>query len=161
MLAHGARCSVGDQLHPSGAMDESTYRIIGTAYAEVEANPRVRLRYHTVAIGHADEAAIDVVGELLSDPNMLLGLADSGAHVGQICDTSFSTFFLRYWIGERKLMTFEEGIRKLTSDPAGFLGLAYAGRRRRRIPHQANGACERRTSRRPFRPQDRRSSSSK
>ncbi len=37
MLAYGAKCSVGDQLHPTGAMDESTYRLIGEAYAEVEA----------------------------------------------------------------------------------------------------------------------------
>ena len=36
MLALGAKCSVGDQPHPSGAMDESTYAIIGKAYAEVE-----------------------------------------------------------------------------------------------------------------------------
>lgn len=70
---------------------------------------------------------IDVVGELLSDRNMLLGLADSGAHVGQICDTSFSTYFLRYWIGERKLMPLEAGIRKLTSEPAEFLGLEDRG----------------------------------
>ncbi|MCC6484340.1 MAG: beta-galactosidase trimerization domain-containing protein [Armatimonadetes bacterium] len=37
MLAHGAKCSVGDQLHPNGWMDETTYRIIGQAYEEVEA----------------------------------------------------------------------------------------------------------------------------
>jgi len=36
MIAHGAKCSVGDQLHPSGRLDESTYRIIGAAFAEVE-----------------------------------------------------------------------------------------------------------------------------
>lgn len=36
-LAHGAKCSIGDQLHPSGLMDEATYTLIGTAYAEVEA----------------------------------------------------------------------------------------------------------------------------
>ncbi len=35
-LANGAHCSIGDQLHPSGKMDEATYRLIGTAYAEVE-----------------------------------------------------------------------------------------------------------------------------
>ncbi len=35
--ACGARCSVGDQLHPDGLFDEATYRLIGTAYAEVEA----------------------------------------------------------------------------------------------------------------------------
>ena len=37
MLANGAKCSVGDQLHPNGKMDETTYKIIGEAYAEVEA----------------------------------------------------------------------------------------------------------------------------
>ena len=34
-LANGARCSIGDQLHPDGLMDESTYRLIGQAYKEV------------------------------------------------------------------------------------------------------------------------------
>lgn len=37
MLAFGSKCSVGDQLHPSGLMDPSTYEMIGQAFAEVEA----------------------------------------------------------------------------------------------------------------------------
>ena len=36
MLANGARCSVGDQLHPSGKLDASTYRLIAPAYREVK-----------------------------------------------------------------------------------------------------------------------------
>ena len=36
-IANGARCSIGDQLHPEGLMDEATYRLIGAAYSEVEA----------------------------------------------------------------------------------------------------------------------------
>jgi hypothetical protein len=36
MLAYGAKCSVGDQLHPNGEMNLDTYRLIGEAYAEVE-----------------------------------------------------------------------------------------------------------------------------
>ncbi len=35
-LACGAGCSIGDQLHPAGRMNEATYRLIGAAYAEVE-----------------------------------------------------------------------------------------------------------------------------
>ncbi len=35
-LAMGAKCCVGDQLHPLGRFDLPTYRLIGTAYAEVE-----------------------------------------------------------------------------------------------------------------------------
>jgi len=37
MLAFGSKCSVGDQLHPSGEMNPDTYRLIGAAYSEVEA----------------------------------------------------------------------------------------------------------------------------
>lgn len=35
-VANGARCSIGDQLHPEGLMDEATYQLIGAAYGEVE-----------------------------------------------------------------------------------------------------------------------------
>ncbi len=36
MLALGAGCSVGDQLHPSGKMDMETYRRIGNVYQYIE-----------------------------------------------------------------------------------------------------------------------------
>lgn len=36
MMANGARCSVGDQLHPYGKMDEDTYKNIGYAYSYAE-----------------------------------------------------------------------------------------------------------------------------
>lgn len=35
MLAFNSRCSVGDQLHPSGQLDKSTYSLIGKAYQQV------------------------------------------------------------------------------------------------------------------------------
>ncbi len=35
-LANGACCSVGDQMHPEGFLDEATYELIGIAYAEAE-----------------------------------------------------------------------------------------------------------------------------
>ena len=35
MLAHGARCSIGDQLHPRGTLDQGSYELIGKAYARV------------------------------------------------------------------------------------------------------------------------------
>jgi len=33
--AYGARCSIGDQLHPSGEMDIATYKLIGAGYSEL------------------------------------------------------------------------------------------------------------------------------
>ncbi len=37
MLALGAGCSVGDQLHPTGTLDAATYKLIGSVYKSVEA----------------------------------------------------------------------------------------------------------------------------
>ena len=70
---------------------------------------------------------MDAVEEMLGHRDMVLGLADSGAHVGQICDSSFSSYFLRYWVQERELFTLEEGIRKLTFEPAQMFGLGDRG----------------------------------
>jgi len=39
-LANGACCSIGDQLHPEGLMDNATYSLIGKAYEEVESKER-------------------------------------------------------------------------------------------------------------------------
>lgn len=36
MLTYGAKCSVGDQMHPAGFMDLETYKTIGHAYKYVE-----------------------------------------------------------------------------------------------------------------------------
>lgn len=35
MLAHGARCSIGDQLHPRGTLDKAAYQLIGRVYQRV------------------------------------------------------------------------------------------------------------------------------
>jgi len=37
MLAHGARCSIGDQLHPRGTLDRGAYQLIGGVYDRVAA----------------------------------------------------------------------------------------------------------------------------
>ncbi len=44
---------------------------------------------------------LGAVEEMLDDPVVTLGLADAGAHVGQIMDASQPTFFLTYWVRER------------------------------------------------------------
>lgn len=36
MIAHGAACSIGDQMHPRGTLDAAAYELIGKAYAHVE-----------------------------------------------------------------------------------------------------------------------------
>ena len=67
------------------------------------------------------------IAEMLTDPRMMLGLADSGAHVGQILDASQPTFFLTYWIRERGLMSIGQGVHQLTGRPASLFGFADRG----------------------------------
>jgi len=69
----------------------------------------------------------DAVETMLRNPAVVLGLADAGAHVGQIMDASQPTFFLSYWVRERGICSIGEGIRRLTSDTAELFGLEDRG----------------------------------
>jgi N-acyl-D-amino-acid deacylase len=64
---------------------------------------------------------------LLPRDNVLLGLADSGAHVSQLCDACFSTDLLGNWVRERGVMPLERAIHKLTGEPAEVYGLSDRG----------------------------------
>jgi N-acyl-D-aspartate/D-glutamate deacylase len=71
---------------------------------------------------------LSAVAEMLDDPLVTLGLADAGAHVGQIMDASQPTFLLTYWIRERERWSIQEAIRRLTSDTADLFGIRQRGR---------------------------------
>ena len=64
---------------------------------------------------------------LLPRDNVLLGLADSGAHVSQLCDACFATDLLGNWVRDRAVMSLERAVHKLTAEPAGVYGLSDRG----------------------------------
>ena len=70
---------------------------------------------------------LTAVDEMLADRNVVMGLADAGAHVGQILDASQPTFFLTQWVRERGTFPIEEAVRRLTSDTAGLFGIEDRG----------------------------------
>ncbi|TXK83883.1 alpha-amylase family protein [Paenibacillus sp. N3.4] len=76
-LANGARCSIGDQLHPEGFMDQGTYELIGKAYSEVEQKEP----WCTDTINIADIALLtaEAAGVGNMDSAMYTGRADAGA----------------------------------------------------------------------------------
>ena len=71
---------------------------------------------------------LGAIEEMLDHSVVTLGLADAGAHVGQIMDSSQPTFFLTYWVRERKRWPIEDAIRRLTSDTADLFGIRDRGR---------------------------------
>jgi N-acyl-D-amino-acid deacylase len=70
----------------------------------------------------------DVVHRILQLPNTLVGLSDAGAHVAQHCDAGLPSYLLSEWVRERNTLSLEEGVRRLTSEPADFLSLTRKGR---------------------------------
>jgi len=71
---------------------------------------------------------IDRMAELLNDPSILLGLGDGGAHLDMLCDAGYPTYVLGTWVRERKVLSLEEAVRRMTSDPADFFGIRDRGR---------------------------------
>lgn len=69
----------------------------------------------------------DAIAWLLPRDGLLLGLADSGAHVSQLCDACFATDLLGNWVRERQVMPLERAVHKLTAEPAGVFGLHDRG----------------------------------
>ena len=69
----------------------------------------------------------DGIAWLLPRDNVLLGLADSGAHVSQLCDACFATDLLGNWVRDRGVMPLERAVHKLTAEPAGVYGLTDRG----------------------------------
>jgi N-acyl-D-amino-acid deacylase len=65
--------------------------------------------------------------QVLALPNVAPGLADTGAHAGQICDADMSTHYLAYWHRTRNLVTLPEAVRRLTGMPADVIGLKQRG----------------------------------
>ena len=67
------------------------------------------------------------VGELLTHEQVVLGLSDAGAHVGQLCDAPLPTDLLGTWVREREIMPLEKAVRKLTGEPADMFGFDRSG----------------------------------
>ena len=70
----------------------------------------------------------DRMRELLNNKSILMALGDGGAHVDMLCDAGYPTYLLGTWVREKEAITLEEGVRRLTSDPADLFGLRDRGR---------------------------------
>jgi len=74
---------------------------------------------------------LEVVRELIEDPDTILGLSDGGAHCGVICDASLNTTMLAHWVRDRTRgprLPLEFVVQQLTSGTADFYGFRDRGR---------------------------------
>jgi N-acyl-D-aspartate/D-glutamate deacylase len=71
-----------------------------------------------------DEA---LLAEALRSPYTMIGTSDGGAHLERDDGSDWSTYFLSYWVGQKAIMSLEEGVRRLTFYPASVMGLQDRG----------------------------------
>jgi len=76
-----------------------------------------------------NQGSLDKVHTMLQHPRALFGLGDAGAHVGTICDASFSTFMLSHWVLGRakERLPLAQVVEMMTSRNARYLGLQDRG----------------------------------
>ena len=78
----------------------------------------------TAQLLNSDEAA---VGRMLNDPHSIVSLSDAGAHLTFFNDAGFGLHLLGHWSRDLGAMSLAEAVRRLTSHPAGVLGLRGRG----------------------------------
>jgi len=71
---------------------------------------------------------VDRMIEILRNRDVLLGLGDGGAHLDMLCDSGYPSYVLGTWVRDKKVLTLEEAVRRMTSDPADFFGIRDRGR---------------------------------
>ena len=76
-----------------------------------------------------NDGNLDTTRRMLAHPRALFALSDAGAHVGTICDASFTTFMLTHWVRDRPhdRLPLEQAVQMLSSRNARYLGLTDRG----------------------------------
>jgi len=76
-----------------------------------------------------NDGSLATVREMLNHPRALSGLSDAGAHVGTVCDASFSTFMLSHWVAQTGplAMPLGQAVEMMTRRNARYLGLNDRG----------------------------------
>ncbi len=66
---------------------------------------------------------LDLVEEVITDPRVLIGLSDGGAHVDMLCNAGYPTYLLGTWVRRRQAMSLERAVQRITSEPARLFGV--------------------------------------
>jgi N-acyl-D-amino-acid deacylase len=68
------------------------------------------------------------LADMVRDPRTLIGLSDAGAHLDMLCESGYPTYFLGHWVREKRVLSLERAIQRITSEPADYFGIKDRGR---------------------------------
>jgi N-acyl-D-amino-acid deacylase len=81
--------------------------------------------HFVIALFNVDD---DRVARLIADPHLMIGLSDGGAHVDMHDNAGYVTYVLGTWARARHVLTLEQAVQRITSQPADFWGIKDRGR---------------------------------
>jgi N-acyl-D-amino-acid deacylase len=93
-------------------------------FLDIAVQDKLHVRFLIVLLNGNDEKVAQIIG----DPRVMIGLSDAGAHIDAMCDASYPMIMLGKWVRERKVLTLERAIQRMTSEPADFFGITSRGR---------------------------------
>jgi N-acyl-D-amino-acid deacylase len=70
---------------------------------------------------------LGAVGEMITNPDVVIGLGDAGAHVALTMDAGQPTYFLTHWVREEKRLDLAQAVYKLTKEGADLFGIKDRG----------------------------------
>ena len=69
----------------------------------------------------------EAVRNLATNPYVLTGGSDGGAHISFLCQVTYPSFLLSHWVREKKALSLEQAVNRLTFTPAQLLGIPKRG----------------------------------
>lgn len=70
---------------------------------------------------------LDAVAAMLTNPDVVIGLGDAGAHVALTMDAGYPSYVLGHWVRDEGLLGIGQAIRKLTLEGAELFGIPCRG----------------------------------
>lgn len=91
---------------------------------DIALQSNLKARFRTPLVNFQE----DEVQEILSHPDVVLGLGDGGAHLSQLCDACYPTHLLGHWVRERKAFSLEQAVHMLSGRTAEIFKVTGRGR---------------------------------
>ncbi|MGW1028561.1 N-acyl-D-amino-acid deacylase family protein [Streptomyces sp. NPDC002577] len=70
---------------------------------------------------------LDAVAQMITNPDVVVGVADAGAHVALTMDAGNTTYFLKHWVRDKGLLDIGWAVKKITREGADLFGIADRG----------------------------------
>jgi N-acyl-D-amino-acid deacylase len=106
-----------------GQIGQMTGKRVIDAFLDLVVEENLDTRFLQAENNIDDEA----MAKILTYPNTIVGLGDGGAHVQFHGGYGYTTRLLGEWVRERKVLTLEQAIRKLTFESASTFGIHDRG----------------------------------